>query len=86
MNKNEIINKVKEFTKYRLNSFNELTKLKKIAVIIAIIALILAIIFGVKYINDSKYEVLFSGLDTNDAGTITKELENQKYRYEDRRR
>ena len=78
MNKNEIINKVKEFTKARLDSFNELTKLKKIAVIIAIVALILAIIFGVKYINDSKYEVLFSGLDTNDAAAITKELENQK--------
>lgn len=78
MNINEITNKIKGFIKDRLDSFKKLSKLKKIAVIIAIIALILAIIFGVKYINDSKYDVLFSGLDTNDAAIITKELENKK--------
>lgn len=78
MDRKEIINKIKESVKDRLVALKELSKLKKIALVVMIITLILALIFGIKYINDSKYGILFSGLESNDAVSITKELENQK--------
>lgn len=73
----EIINKLKEGFQNKKNQFKELKKEKKIAVFVGIIAVILALIFGIKYINDSKYNLLFSGLTSDDATSITKELENQ---------
>ncbi len=78
MNINEIIKKIKDFVNTKKDQFKELKKEKKIALIIGIIAIILSMVFGIKYINDNKYKVLFSGLDTNDATAITKELENKK--------
>lgn len=78
MNIKEIIKKAKDSTKNKKDQFKELKKEKKIAIIIGVVAVILAILFGVKYINDNKYKVLFSGLDPNDAAAITKELESKK--------
>ena len=78
MNIKEIIIKIKEFTNKKLSDFKNLSKSKRLAIIIVIIAIILSFIFGIKYMNDNKYKVLFSGLDSNDAASITKELENQK--------
>ena len=78
MNIKEIISKIKEFTNKKLSDFKNLSKSKRLAIIIAIIAIILSLIFGIKYMSDNKYKVLFSGLDSNDAAAITKELENQK--------
>lgn len=72
-----IISKVKEIFQNKNKQFNELKKEKKIAIVVGVIAVILALIFGVKYINDSKYKLLFSGLSSGDAISITKELENQ---------
>lgn len=77
MNIKEVINKIKEFISKKISNFKDLSTVKKLALIIAVITLILALIFGVKYMQDSKYQVLFSGLDSNDAATITKELESQ---------
>lgn len=77
MNIKEIINKIKEFLSKRLSDFKSLSTVKKLAIIIAVITLILSLIFGIKYMQESKYKVLFSGLDSNDAATITKELESQ---------
>lgn len=78
MNFKEIIEKIKDFIKTRKEKFKEMRKEKKIAIIVGVIAIILAIIFGIKYKNDNKYDVLFSGLDSNDASVITKELEKEK--------
>lgn len=72
----EFINKIKEFFKNKSKQFKELKIEKKIAILVGIIAIILALIFGVKYINDSKYSLLFSGLNSDDANSITKQLES----------
>ena len=72
----EIISKIKEFFKNKSKQFKELKIEKKIAILVGIIAIILALIFGVKYINDSKYSLLFSGLNSDDANSITKQLES----------
>lgn len=78
MNFKEIIQKLKDFTSTKKGQFSELKKEKKIAIIVGVIAIILSIIFGVNYLKDNKYKVLFSGLDSNDAVSITKELESRK--------
>lgn len=72
-----IINKLKEFFQNKKNQFSELRKEKKIAIFVGLIAIILALVFGVKYINDSKYKLLFSGLNSADATSITKALEDE---------
>lgn len=72
-----IISKIKEIFQNKNKQFNELKKEKKIAIVVGVIAVILALIFGAKYISDSKYKLLFSGLSSSDAISITKELENQ---------
>ena len=74
---NKTTGKIKEFFKNKNNKFMELKGEKKVAIIVGITSLILALIFGVKYINDSKYKLLFSGLNSSDANAITKELESQ---------
>lgn len=72
-----IISKVKDTFQKKKEQFKELKKEKKIAIVVGVVAVILALAFGVKYINDSKYQLLFSGLTSEDAISITKELENQ---------
>lgn len=78
MDVKEIIKNVKEYLTNKKQQFKGLKKEKRIAIIVGFVAIILAIVFGVKYLMDNKYQVLFSGLDSTDAATITKELENQK--------
>ena len=78
MNIKDILNKVKEFIFDKVDKFKSLSNAKKLSIIIVIIAVVLSIIFGMKYISNSKYQVLFSGLDSTDATNITKELENKK--------
>ena len=77
MEPKEIISKITEFFKNKNKQFKELKIEKKIAILVGVIAVVLALIFGVKYINDSKYNLLFSGLSSDDAISITKELESQ---------
>ena len=77
MNVKEILNKVKEFISNKITDFKNLSTVKKLVLIIAVITIVLSIVFGVRYMKDSKYQVLFSGLDSKDASTITKELEGQ---------
>lgn len=78
MNVKEIMQKVKDFIGDKKQQFNELKKEKKIAIIIGVIAIILAMVFGIMYVQNDKYKVLFSGLDSNDAKAITTELESRK--------
>lgn len=78
MNLKEITQKIKDFIGTKKQQFIELKKEKKIAIIVAVVAGILAIIFGAGYLKENKYKVLFSGLDSNDAASITKELESKK--------
>lgn len=77
MNIKEIGNNIKEFISNKISDFKNLSTVKKLVLIIAIITLVLSLIFGIKYMQDSKYKVLFSGLDSTDAATITKELEGK---------
>ena len=58
-------------------AFNNLDKSKKIAMGIGVIAILLAIVFGIKYIESNKYGVLYSGLDTTDAASVTQALEDE---------
>ena len=81
MNVKDILNKVKEFLLDKVNKFKSLSSAKKLSLIIVVIAVILAIVFGMKYMNNSKYQVLFSGLDSTDATNITQELESEKVDY-----
>lgn len=78
MNLQDIAQKISGFLQDKVKQFKELRIEKKIALLIGVIAIISSIVFGVKYINDNKYKVLFSGLDSNDAATISKELESKK--------
>ena len=78
MNIKDILNKVKDFMLDKVNKFKNLSNAKKLSLIIAVVAVIIAIVFGMKYINNSKYQVLFSGLSSTDAANITGELENEK--------
>lgn len=78
MNIKDILEKLKTAISAKQNQFKNLNKSKKIAIIIAIISIIVAGIFGIDYMAKNKYGVLFSGLDSNDAATITKELESKK--------
>lgn len=78
MNIKDILNKVKDFMLDKVNKFKNLSNAKKLSLIIAVVTVIIAIVFGMKYINNSKYQVLFSGLSSTDAANITGELENEK--------
>ena len=77
MNVKDIINKIKEFISKKILDFKALSKTKKLVLVIASVAVILSIVFGVKYMNNNKYKVLFSGLNSTDAASITKELESE---------
>lgn len=78
MNLQEIAQKISGFLQDKVKQFKELKIEKKIALAIGLVAIISSIVFGVKYINDNKYKVLFSGLDSNDASVISQELESRK--------
>lgn len=78
MNLQEIAQKISVFLQDKVNKFKELKIEKKIALLIGLVAIISSIVFGVKYVNDNKYKVLFSGLDSNDAVAISQELESRK--------
>lgn len=75
MDAKEITKKSKEFVKDKTDKFKALNTTKKIALGVIVIALISATVFGVKYAQDSKYGVLFSGLESKDALSVTQELE-----------
>lgn len=77
MNVKELIENLKKFLSNKNGQYKGLKKEKKIAIIIGVVAIVVAAAFGIKYVNDSKYKVLFSGLDTSDAAAITEELESQ---------
>ena len=70
------MDKFKEFMTKIKAAFNKLDKSKKIAIGIGIIAVVLAIVFGITYTENNKYGVLYSGLDTVDAASVTKALED----------
>lgn len=59
MNVKDIINKIKEFISKKILDFKALSKTKKLVLVIASVAVILSIVFGVKYMNNNKYKVLF---------------------------
>lgn len=67
--------KVKELLTKFINAIKGLDKSKKIAICIAIVALIIAIVFGISYAENNKYGVLYSGLNSVDAATVTQQLE-----------
>ena len=68
--------KIKEFLINIKDQFINLDKNKKIAICIGIVEIIVAITFGVSYSQQNKYGVLYSGLDSIDAATVTKSLED----------
>lgn len=68
--------KIKEFLINIKDQFKNLNKNKKIAICIGIVAIVAAITFGVNYAQENKYGILYSGLDTTDAATVTKSLED----------
>ena len=67
--------KVKELLTKFINAIKGLDKSKKIAICIAIVALIIAIVFGISYAENNKYGILYSGLNSVDAATVTQQLE-----------
>lgn len=68
--------KVKEFLTKFIDKLKKLDKSKKIAICIGIVAIVAAIIFGLSYAEKNKYGILYSGLDSTDAATVTKLLED----------
>lgn len=78
MNIKEFPQKTKDFVMVKKEKFIELPKKKKIIIVTALVTLLLAGIFGANYAKANKYAVLFSGLDSNDATVVTKELESRK--------
>lgn len=78
MNIKEFPQKTKDFVIVKKDQFIELPKKKKIIITTALVTLLLAGIFAINYAKENKYAVLFSGLDSNDATMVTKELESKK--------
>ena len=78
MEQQNIMDKVKAFFSNNVEKFKSLSNAKKIAVGVGVIAVILATIFTAMYVQKSKYGVLFSNLDPNDAASISQELESRK--------
>lgn len=78
MNLKEIIDNVKNTITAKKDQFKALKKEKKIAAVVGTLAVVLSLFFGISYINNNKYQVLFSGLDSTDAANISKELEDRK--------
>ena len=71
------IENIKKFFIDKKKLFKELDKSKKYAIIIAVVAILLATVFSISYSIKNKYGILFSGLDTYDAASISEELESQ---------
>lgn len=72
------MDKIKELFKKVWEKFKSFSKGLRIAICIAIIAFIIAIITFFVYSAKSKYQVLFSDLDPQDAQVITNALEQKK--------
>ena len=75
---NNLIDKIKGFSKNSLEKVKNLKVGTKVAIGIGIVTLILALIFTINYSRKNKYKVLFSGLDSVDAANVTKSLEDKK--------
>ena len=72
------MDKLKEGFKKLWEGFKALGRGVKIAIVIAVITLIIAIISMFFYSSNNKYQVLFSGLDPNDAQLVTSKLKEEK--------
>ncbi|MBE6062719.1 MAG: flagellar basal body M-ring protein FliF [Clostridium butyricum] len=71
---NKLLEKVKEL----FGKFKSQNKKIKIAVIASVIAIIVAIISAVVYSSSTKYDILFSNLDSTDAKTVVDKLTADK--------
>lgn len=71
------IQSITGFVKNARAKIKALDKSKKYAIAIGVIAIVLATVFSMSYSMKNKYGVLFSGLDTYDAASISKILEDK---------
>ena len=72
---------VRDITTKARSSWDNLDKKKKTRMTLVLIALILFLVIYSLTIGKSKYVVLFSDLDLQDAGNIVSDLDNKKIKY-----
>ncbi|MGL5066952.1 MAG: flagellar basal-body MS-ring/collar protein FliF [Sarcina sp.] len=70
--------KVKGFFKSILEKFKAMGRLARISIIVALISIIVGIILTIAYSMNSKYQVLFTGLESKDAKMVTEKLKELK--------
>lgn len=75
MDVKDVGQKVKDFAVNKKDKFDELSTPKKLALGVLVVAVLASGFFGYKYVQDSKYAVLFSGLEPTDALLVTQELD-----------
>jgi flagellar M-ring protein FliF len=74
------MNRIKESFNKLVGKFKELSKGKKIAFGILFLGLISALIYIIIYLNTTKYAVLYSDIDPNDAQIVLSKLNEKKIR------
>ncbi|WP_297517610.1 flagellar basal-body MS-ring/collar protein FliF [uncultured Clostridium sp.] len=70
--------KVKGFLNSILEKFKAMGRVARISIIVALISIIIGIILAVAYSVNSKYQVLFTGLEGKDAKMVTEKLKELK--------
>lgn len=74
--------KLSSLIKEGMGKFKGLSKGKKAAYIILTIGIIVSLAFMLSYTTSTKYEVLFSNMDTQDSGNVIAKLKEKKATYE----
>lgn len=74
--------KLSSLFKQGIDKFKGLSKGKKAALIIMTIAIIVSLALIIPYATSTKYEVLFSNLDSQDSGNIIAKLKEDKVTYQ----
>lgn len=75
------MDKIKEGFNKLVGKFKELSKGKKIAFCILFLGLISALVYIIIYLNTTKYGVLYSDIDPNDAQMVLSKLNEKKIQY-----
>lgn len=74
--------KLSSLFKEGMDKFKGLSKGKKAAYIILAIGIIVSLALTLSYTTSTKYEVLFSNMDTQDSGNVISKLKEKKATYE----
>lgn len=75
------MNKLSQFFKNIWEKWKQLSKGRKIGFSVLIIGIIASLLYLSIYLGTTKYAVLFSNMDSTDAGNVTTQLTKDKISY-----